>query len=618
MTNHPAAFLHRQIPVIILLSIFPGLGYVFLSSLHGSQTPALIWYAGILLISGWGSRLYKAFAPAQMSQQRLDRWYRQLTVFYYLFFLLWATIFLIYIREEAGNLHYIAIFTQIGTMTVASALLYPEPRLFRPLIPLMAAPLVIYFALLGQWYGYVLSLFSAILGWVLYYAASSSYLLLRRTQHQANHDSLTGLYNRHAFMMQLRLRMNSLTDNHTHSFLMLVDLDHFKTINDSLGHEVGDDLLQEIARRLLHLLPEQALLARLGGDEFVIIGGEFDDIDYCRERALGLSGRLLNDLKATHVINGHHLYVSASIGVRMIQPGSTDPGSLVKEADIAMYEAKAGGRDGTSLFDAEMAARVEAHLQIERSLHLALNRQELALHYQPQHDADGRLIGAECLARWHSPTLGEVPPADFITIAEQTGLIIELGQQILVMAVQTLRDWWENGLQLQQFSINISVRQLTHQGFIEGVEMLCERYLDAGARRSLVFEVTETVAAEEIDRVVSAMNALKTLGIRFSMDDFGTGYSSLSALKKLPISELKIDQSFVRNLEDEDDQAMVITILSIAGYLGLTIVAEGVETEHQLGFLRDYRCRIFQGYLFSPPLQKADFEQYAATWQHTQ
>lgn len=609
MTARPYAFLHRQIPVLILLSVFPGLGYVFLSSLHGIERPALIWYACILLISGWGSRLYQAFTPEAMSKHRLEHWYRQLSIFYYVFFMLWMLIFLIYIREDENNLHYIAIFTQIGTITVASALLYPDPRLFKPLIPLMAAPLVIYFALLGQWYGYVLSAFATTLGWVLYYAANSSHRLLLQTQNQANHDALTGLYNRAEFMSQLQWRMNSLAATQQHSFLMLIDLDHFKTVNDSLGHEVGDELLQEIARRLLDILPEGALLARLGGDEFVIIGDEYQSQGQCTEQALALADVLLADLKETHVISGHHLYVSASIGIRLIEPESVELGNLVKEADIAMYEVKEQGRDGASLFDADIATRVDTHLRIERLLHSALKNRELSLHYQPQLDYDGRLIGAECLARWNNPDLGDVSPLAFIPIAEQTGLIIELGQQIMEMAFQTLRDWRSKGLELEQFSINVSVRQLLHQSFVEQVAALCDSYCDDESCQTLVFEITETVAAEEVARVIRTMEALKELGIRFSMDDFGTGYSSLSALKKLPISELKIDRSFIRNLDtEEDDQAMVITILSIAGYLGLSVVAEGVETRQQLDFLRDYRCSIFQGYLFSPPLSREAFE----------
>lgn len=611
MNPSPYEFLHRQIPILILLSIIPGLGYVFLSSLHGIETPALIWYAGILLASGWGSRLYKAYAPETMSPHRLDRWYRQLLVFYALFFFLWMLIFLIYIREDESNLHYIAIFTQIGTITVASALLYPEPRLFRPLIPLMSAPLVVYFAFVGEWYGYVLSAFAATLGWVLYYAANGSYQLLLRTQRQASHDALTGLYNRQAFMQQLRWHMNSLAETRRHSFLMMIDLDHFKTINDSLGHEVGDALLQQIAGLLQQLLPAGFMLARLGGDEFVIVGHACQDKEHCRQQALTFAATLLTDLKNTHVVNEHHLYVSASIGIRLIEPDAVEAVNLVKEADIAMYEVKAQGRDGASVFDTEIASRVETHLQIERLLHFALNNQEFTLHYQPQHDAEGRLIGAECLARWHHEGLGDVSPMAFIPIAEQTGLIIELGQIILKMAFTTLQRWRVQGLLLQQFSVNVSVRQLLHEGFVAHVEGLCARYLDDDGCRSLVFEITETVAAEEIVRIVRTMNALKALGIRFSMDDFGTGYSSLSALKKLPISELKIDRSFIRNLEtEEDDQAMVITILSIAGYLGLTVVAEGVENEQQRDFLHDYRCALFQGYLYSPPLPQDTFERY--------
>ncbi len=608
------SFLHKQIPVMMVLSILPGLGYVFLGYMHDIHVPALIWYALVCLLSVHGWRLYRHFKPQSMSQRALDEWYRGLEWFFYAFFALWLVIFLIYVWEDAYKLHYIAVFTEIGASVVAATLLYPDRRLFRPVLLALMLPLAIYFALIGQWYGYILSAFAATLTWVLFYAAGSSHRLLIRTHHQASHDQLTGLYNRHFFIDHMQRQLNSLRESRGCSFLLLIDLDHFKTVNDSLGHDVGDRLLEEVTARLQPLLRGQGLMARLGGDEFIIIGDEMQSPDRCQERSRTLAERLLAVLKETYVINDHHIYISASIGISLIhgdRANGDSANSLIREADIAMYEAKAGGRDGVFLFNEEMSRRVESHLEIERLLHFALEKDEISLQFQPQLDAGRRVIGAETLVRWNNDKLGMVPPDQFIPIAEQTGLIVELGNHILRQAFDTLRDWHERGIVLEQFSINISMRQFTHHSFLDTVEDLCTRQLTPELRRRLVFEVTESVVAEDIQRVIAGMRRLQQLGIRFSMDDFGTGYSSLSYLKQLPIDEVKIDRAFVRRLDtDSGDQAMVTTILNIAEIFGPPVVAEGVESEAQFNMLVELGCRIFQGYHFSRPLPKSDFEAF--------
>lgn len=602
------SFLHRQIPIMIVLSVLPGLGYILLGRLNAIHEPAVIWYLLILAISAWGLKLHKAFAPQQMSRTRLERWYRQLRLFFYLFFALWASIFIIYASYEVIQLHYIAIFTQIGATTVAASLLYPDTRLYRPVIPLMSLPLVLYFVLLGEWFGYILAAFAATLGWVLYYASTSSHSLLQRTHYQSSHDHLTNLYNRQYFLERLQQTLNSLRESQHYSHLLLVDLDHFKTVNDSLGHDIGDQLLQEIAARMQRPLQAGQLLARLGGDEFVIIGSEVTDAQRNRESALQLADELLGLLKDTYIIQDHHIYISASIGIRLIEPGDEQANGLIREADIAMYEVKAAGRDGTILFDEQISQGIEKHLEIERLLHFAIEQNEISLCFQPQFDKRLEIIGAEALVRWENSKLGTVSPDEFIPIAEQTGLIIELGNQILRDAFRCLRQWHESGIALEQFSINISVRQLTHHSFVDTVGHLLEQQLGTTLGRKVIFEITETVVAEDLERVVSTMEEIRRLGIRFSMDDFGTGYSSLNYLKRLPIDELKIDRTFVSDLDsDDDDQAMVITILSIARFFGLKVVAEGVENEAQLAFLRGYECELYQGFYLARPLSPADF-----------
>lgn len=604
-------FLHRQIPVFLALSLIPGLGYLLLGWLHGVFMPAFAWYLLIVAASIWGVRIYRNFDFDTMSEQRRDRWYRQCSGFMYTFFMLWVLIFLLYIGQKAHKLHYIGIFTEIGAAVVASSLLASDRRLYRPILLMLMVPLIVYFLLIGEWYGYVLTAFACTLTWVLLYAANSTHQLLMQANHQATHDELTGLHNRQYFIEHLQKRMNTLNEDRGFSYLLLIDLDHFKTVNDSLGHDVGDHLLKAVVMRLQQQVPESCVVARLGGDEFIISGSSFAERDDCERAALALSEQLILKLKQSYVIEQHHIHISASIGVSIINGQQASANRFIKEADIAMYEVKAKGRDGIYLFDDELAYRVERHLEIERLLHFALANQEITLLYQPQLDRDGRIVGAETLVRWNSQALGAVPPDQFIPIAEQTGLIVELGAHILESGFKTLRAWRDDGVNIEQFSINISMRQLTHHHFVALVEALVQRHLDADLSRMLVFEITESIIAEDINRVILVMRRLKQSGIRFSMDDFGTGYSSLSNLHRLPLDEIKIDRAFIKALSHQDGgQAMVITILKMASILKLRVVAEGVETEQQLDFLRQHDCPVFQGYLFARPLPHEQFVAY--------
>ncbi|MHB1214517.1 MAG: putative bifunctional diguanylate cyclase/phosphodiesterase [Thiobacillus sp.] len=607
-------FLHRQIPVFILLSVLPGLGYLLLGGLNGVFVPAFVWYLLVVAASIWGWRLYRTFDFPTMGEHRRDRWYRQCTWFFYAFFLLWALIFLLYVGQEAYKLHYIAIFTEIGASVVASSLLASDRRLYRPTIFILMVPLIVYFFLVGEWYGYVLAVFACTLTWVLLYAANSTHQLLMEANHQASHDALTSLFNRQYFIEHLQNRMNSLSESGEFAYLLLIDLDHFKNVNDSLGHDVGDQLLQGVVARIQQHVTQDCVVARLGGDEFIITGSGFDQREACERAALDVSGQLVAGLKETYIVDQHHLYISASIGVSIISGRSANANRFIKEADIAMYEVKAKGRDGVFMFNEEMADRVERHLEVERLLHFAVANDEVTLHYQPQLNREGRVIGVEALARWNNPALGFISPVQFIPIAEQTGLIVEIGNHILETGFKTLREWHDAGIELDQFSINISMRQFTHQHFVAQVEELVQRYLDDGLRSRLMFEITESVVAEDINRVILVMKRLKESGIRFSMDDFGTGYSSLSSLNKLPLDEIKIDRIFVGALgKNEEDRVMVTTILNMANILKLKIVAEGVETAEQLEFLRGHDCDAFQGYYYSMPLPKEQFAEYYRT-----
>ncbi|MEA3417943.1 MAG: EAL domain-containing protein [Campylobacterota bacterium] len=603
-------FLHRQILPMISLSLGPGIVYIILGWMYGIAIPAILWYLLMLLLSIWGYHLYKKFLSYRFREEGEERWYREVSYFFYLIFGLWTFIFYLYVKEDAYNLHYIAIFTQIGASAVASTLLASDKRLYTPVLLILMVPLITYFSMIGEWYGYILMIFSMILAGVFFYSSTNTYNLLQKSIYQASHDQLTGLYSRHFFNEYLQTRIKRLRHPKMYAYLLLIDLDHFKTINDSLGHDIGDKLLINVTERMYRHGRKDHMFARLGGDEFLVIGGSYRDKDKCIEKALSFSDELLELLKRHYVIERHHLYISASIGVSLLDSRSSNINRFIKEADIAMYEVKEQGRDGVFLFDEEMAKRVERNLKIEQLLYSALPNHEMSLMYQPQFDREKNIIGCEVLVRWESKELGLILPTEFIPIAEHTGLIIELGHSIIEESFKALRDWNEKGISLKQFSVNISMRQFFHHSFISEIELLCKKYLSKSLRSKLIFEMTETVVAEDVKKVVKVMNLLKQMGIRFSMDDFGTGYSSLSYIKQMPIEEIKIDRSFVNGLnESESAQAMIKTILNIADIFKLKVVAEGIESEEQEAFLIENSCDILQGYFLSSPLTKETFEE---------
>ena len=604
-------FLQQQILLILGLSLIPGLAYIFLGWLHGVETRTLVWYGLMVAVSLFGWKLYNDFSLEQMTDEALKKWYQKLSLFFYIIFFLWTVIFLLYCMETENNLHYIAIFTQIGASVVASTLLVSDKRLFYPVLLILMLPLIGYFFLIGEWYGYILSIFSSIFLGVLIYASENSYRLIQQNYHQAQHDALTGLYNRRYFVEYMERMIKRLDASGHFIYILLIDLDHFKTINDTLGHDIGDKVLKEVASRLTRYCGDTHTIARLGGDEFTIVSREHDSTQSCEELAINFSETLLQIIKAPYYIQGHHLYLSASIGVNGVGKRLTDARHYIKEADIAMYEAKAQGRDGIILFNDTLARRVEYHLEIERRLYFALEHREIELRFQPQVNRDQKVVGCEVLVRWNNPEFGFVSPAEFIYIAEKTGLIIELGSYIIEESFKTLGEWEKRGVELDQFSINISVRQFLHSSFAKEVERLSQIYLHKDLLKKVVFEVTETLLIEDIHRIIDGMKRLKGLGISFSMDDFGTGYSSLSSLRQMPIDELKVDRSFVDRIgKHRSDELMVTTILAMARIFDLKTVAEGVETEAQFQFLLKNGCDLFQGFFFTKPLSKEHFEAF--------
>ena len=605
-------FLHKQILVVIALFIGTGLGYIYIGWLYSSLLPELLWFSVVLALSLWGYKLHRVFLENDLNMQQKEKWLGQLKYFLFSYFSVWTVMFLMYTSRIEIELHYVSIATQLGCAVVSTTILVSQRKLAIVTLATLMLPLTIYFILVGEFYSYLLAFFTIVLSGVLLYAANNTFNYLIKSQYQAYHDALTSLGNRRYFMELLNNSMKIQKQDKTHVYLLLIDLDHFKTINDTLGHDIGDVLLRDVAKRMYSLSKHyNNEISRLGGDEFCILSTSYTTEEECLGDASHFAEKLLEVIRESYLIEEHHLYISASIGVSIISNPKMEANIFIKEADIAMYEAKVQGRNGIIFFNSKLAKRVEWKLEIERLLHFSLENNEISLTYQPQYTPENKIIGCEVLARWDNEKLGYVSPSEFIPIAEKTGFIIELGYEILKKSFQTLKSWEEKGIYLEQMAINISMRQLFHHSFLHDVKKLCDRYLTKEQRSKIVFEITETSVAEDVGHLITNMRILQNYGIRFSMDDFGTGYSSLSYLRQLPIDEIKIDKSFIlelNDLEEEEDRYFIETIFAIAKNLRLKIVAEGIETEKQRQFLVEQQCNILQGYYFSEPIKDDEFE----------
>ncbi|WP_342616396.1 EAL domain-containing protein [Rhodoferax sp. GW822-FHT02A01] len=428
----------------------------------------------------------------------------------------------------------------------------------------------------------------------------------------AFYDPLTQLPNRRLLMDRLAMAQTNSSRRQHRCALLFVDLDNFKTINDTVGHQVGDRLLEEVARRLSHCVREGDTVARLGGDEFVVMLEDLSlhELDAATQ-AEAIGEKILRALDQVYEISGHRHYSTASIGVTLF--GSVKNESIdepLKRADMAMYQAKAAGRNALRFFDPNMQAVVAARAELEAGLRKALDQHQLVLHYQPQVSKDHRVLGVEALVRWKHPQRGIVSPSEFIPLAEETGLILPLGDWVLRAACAQLVAWSSNpDTSHLTVAVNVSARQFHQEKFAEQVLAVLDQ---TGADpRLLKLELTESLLVTNVEGVIAKMNKLKSHGVCFSLDDFGTGYSSLSYLKRLPLDQLKIDQGFVRNiLSDPNDAAISKMVILLAESLGLDVIAEGVETQAQEQFLHSQGCRFCQGYLFSQPLQARDLEAY--------
>ena len=427
--------------------------------------------------------------------------------------------------------------------------------------------------------------------------ANSLRLANRELTQLALHDNLTGLPNRMLLADRIEQAVQMVQEKGGCFALMFIDLDGFKPVNDAYGHFMGDELLRAVALRLRSNLHGQDTLARIGGDEFVLLVALHESDD-----APTVAARQVNLISQPFRVGEQNLQISASIGIAMYPGNGSDQHSLLMNADAAMYHAKSAGKNGYSFFDSSMNTNARRQLQLLQDLRVAVERSELRLHYQPKFDAaTGAPVGAEALLRWQHPEFGLLLPERFIELAEKTGLIIPIGEWVMDEACRQMRLWVQQGYEHWRMAVNLSALQFCHAGLVDSVGAALRRHhLDA---TNLTLEITETTAMSDADASMSVLQKLADMGVDLSIDDFGTGYSSLMYLKRLPANELKIDRGFVRDLEqDSDDAAIVSAIVALGQALGLRIVAEGVETDNQQNFLTRLGCDALQGFLLGHPL----------------
>ena len=441
-------------------------------------------------------------------------------------------------------------------------------------------------------------------GVLVFHDVSDKRNLIKELAHQAHHDALTGLPNRLHFNEYLNQALAMAKRKRGMLSVMFLDLDRFKLINDTMGHNLGDVLLKDVAERIRHTLREGDTIARQGGDEFLVLLPEIRD----EQEVVSVTERILGVFTHPILLDGNEVYMSTSIGISLYPNDGSDMETLVKQADTAMYYAKERGRNNYQFFTAGLNIKANQRLSTENSLRKALVRREFILHYQPQVDIEsGSIVGLEALIRWNSAEQGVVPPFSFIPIAEETGLIVPIGEWVLRTACAQNQAWQAQGYPRLPMAVNISARQFREPNFIDLVAgILKETGLDP---QWLELEITESSAMANGDASVEMLNHFKKLGVRISIDDFGSGFSSLNFLSRMPIDTLKIDQSFIQDLSTgENGEEVVTAIINLAKNLRLNVIAEGVETNNQKSFLKDMRCDQMQGFLFSKAVTPEEVE----------
>jgi diguanylate cyclase (GGDEF)-like protein/PAS domain S-box-containing protein len=438
---------------------------------------------------------------------------------------------------------------------------------------------------------------------IVFHDVSQSRAMTEKMAHLAQHDFLTDLPNRLLLTERLVQAVGLAHRNHKQLAILYLDMDHFKRINDSLGHEIGDQMLQAVAGRLTACVRTTDTVCRQGGDEFVIL---LPEIERPQDGA-GVAEKLLAALAVPEFIDGHELHAAASIGISVYPDDGADAATVMQNADMAMYHAKANGRNNYQFFTAEMNGKAVERLAVEGRLHRALKQDEFELYYQPKTDlVSGAITGAEALIRWRDPDLGQIQPDGFVRVAEECGLIVPIGKWVLGETCRQIREWLNAGLPVVPVAVNVSPAEFRHKDFLEGFA----RILAATGVMPLYvqIEITESLLMHDVESSMVVLRALKDMGVGLAIDDFGTGYSSLSYLKRFPIDALKIDQSFVRDIPtDADDASIVAAVIGLGIRLRRRVIAEGVETEDQLAFLRSHQCDEVQGFLFGRPMPGNEF-----------
>jgi diguanylate cyclase (GGDEF)-like protein/PAS domain S-box-containing protein len=441
-----------------------------------------------------------------------------------------------------------------------------------------------------------------------YVAVFSDISAIKHSEHElahlAHHDPLTDLPNRLLFTDRAEQALASAQAHKRGCALLLLDLDHFKIINDSLGHNVGDQLLKTVGERLQGLFGPGVTLARLGGDEFAVLAESCPQL----VQAAALAQRILDAMKEPFIFDGHQLFISASIGISLFPSDALSAEQLLRNADSALFKAKSAGREGYALYTEELTAHAQHRVEMAGELRRALEQQELRVYYQPVHELqNSSLIGVEALVRWQHPERGLVPPGDFIPIAERTGLIADIDAWVMDQACRQMCQWLADGAPLTFLAVNVSSRLFARRELYDQVaKVLHDTGLDPAF---LELEVTESAVMEDPEVALEQMHRLRELGLRLAIDDFGTGYSSLLRLKRLPVQKLKIDQGFVAGLPwDEDDAAIVRVVIALAQSMGMQVHAEGIEQVDQARFLLDQQCDLGQGYWFGRPMPASELD----------
>ncbi len=440
---------------------------------------------------------------------------------------------------------------------------------------------------------------NSVLGAVIVFSdVSETRRMTQKMTHQATHDALTKLPNRSLLQAQLQGAIERTVRNQLQLVLLFIDLDRFKAVNDGLGHSAGDALLQAVGTRLKSSSRKIDTVARLGGDEFVIV---LENIRH-ESQVTSIACKVRKALEKPYIIEGHECFITCSIGISLFPKDGRDAETLLKNADVAMYKAKEKGRNNIQYYSQEMNLHSRERLLLEHELRHAIERQQLVLHFQPQMELKtGKMLGVEALLRWQHPQRGLIPPADFIPLAEETGLIISIGEWVIQTAAKQTKTWHDNGLPQLRVAINLSPRQFMEKNVTDMIaDILKQSELDP---YYMELEITENLIMRDLDNAVTTLQTLKSMGVQLAIDDFGTGYSSLNYLKRFPIDRLKIDQSFVRDIDtDPDDAAISSAVIAMAHNMKLKVIAEGVETEAQLNYLKSHFCDEVQGYYFSRPL----------------